>query len=187
MGRWEPDAAGRLRAAAMDLYLEQGFEKTTVAEIAERAGVTARTFFRYFADKREVLFGGSPQLQQLMVDALVNSPESATPMEAVAAALVASGEMLTDREFSRRRYDVISAHPDLRERELIKLASMAAALADGLRKRGVPDRDANLAGQTAVAVFHVAFERWATGSEDVGLADVMRDELAHLTTLTSGT
>jgi AcrR family transcriptional regulator len=186
MGRWEPDAAGRLRAAATDLYLEQGFDGTTVAQIAERAGLTARTFFRYFADKREVLFGGSEALKELMTSAVERAPASATTMQMVSAALTASGEALTDRQFSRRRQQVINAHPDLRERELIKLATLAAALADGLRARGVPDRDAELAAQAAIGVFHVGFDHWANGDEDVDLASVLHDELARLATLTSG-
>ena len=83
MGRWDPDAAGRFRAAAMELFGEIGYEQTTVAAIAERAGLTARTFFRYFADKREVLFSGSERLQALMVDALAKAPASAAPIDAV--------------------------------------------------------------------------------------------------------
>src|ERR1700722_9057041 len=94
MGRWEPDASGRLRQAAMELYLERGFEQTTVAEIAERAGLTARTFFRYFADKREVLFAGAFMLRDAMVEALDGAPDSAAPMRAVAAALDAAATAL---------------------------------------------------------------------------------------------
>ena len=123
----------------MELYVENGFEQTTVADIAERAGLTARTFFRYFSDKREVLFGGSAVLQDNMVDALESAP-SASPMQAVAAALNAAAEMLgQDREFSRQRQAVVVANAELRERELIKMSALAAALADGLRHRGVAD------------------------------------------------
>src|SRR3954470_10091686 len=108
MGRWEPGASGRLREAAMQLYVERGYEQTTVAEIAQRAGLTARTFFRYFTDKREVLFAGSGELQARMVSALEDAPGSATPLDAVAAALAAAAEMLgPNREFSRRRQSVI--------------------------------------------------------------------------------
>src|SRR6202042_225379 len=97
MGRWEPNASGRLRQAAMELYVERGYEQTTVNDIAERAGLTARTFFRYFADKREVLFEGSRALQEQMVDALEGAPDSASPMGAVAAALDAAATMLGQR------------------------------------------------------------------------------------------
>src|SRR6202051_4752355 len=97
MTRWEPGGRGRLELAALALYGERGFENTTVAEIAARAGLTERTFFRHFADKREVLFWGSRTLQELMVNALVNVPPSAAPLEAVAAALDAAGTALQDR------------------------------------------------------------------------------------------
>src|SRR3954453_9456175 len=112
MGRWEPGAAGRLRAAAMELYVERGFEQTTVADIAARAGVTARTFFRHFADKREVLFDGAERLQQLMVDSLVQAQPGASPLDAVAAAVMKAGDFFDDdrRPYSRLRAFVIATH-----------------------------------------------------------------------------
>jgi AcrR family transcriptional regulator len=145
----------------MQLYVERGFEETTVAEIAARAGVTARTFFRHFADKREVLFAGSSELQARLVAALEAAPAAATPMQAVAAALDVAAELLGEnRDFTRRRQAVINSHAELRERELIKLASVAAALADGLRRRGVPEPDASLAAESGIVVLRVAFDRW---------------------------
>jgi AcrR family transcriptional regulator len=185
MGRWEPNASGRLRAAALELYVERGYEQTTVAEIAARAGLTARTFFRHFADKREVLFAGSP-LQDVLVAALDTAPASASPMEAVAAALDAAAGALTDREFSRLRQVVIAANAELQERELIKLATLSAALADGLRKRGVADPVARLAAETGIAVFRVAFERWVGEPEDRGLARLLRESFDELKALTAG-
>src|SRR5665213_3197745 len=126
MPRWEPDSRGRLEQAAHALYGERGFENTTVAEIAERAGVTERTFFRYFADKREVLFGGAGTLQELLVSAVASSPDSAAPIDAVVAALEAAGALLQERhEAARQRQAVIVANTELRERELIKLATLA--------------------------------------------------------------
>src|SRR6476619_2332072 len=126
MARWEPDSRGRLEQAALALYGERGFENTTVAEIAARAGLTERTFFRHFADKREVLFGGSAALQQLLVDTLADALDAAGPMDAVASALEAAGGLLQERRpYSRQRQDVIDANTELRERELIKLASLA--------------------------------------------------------------
>ena len=116
MGRWEPNARGRLEQAALELYVERGFEQTTVAEIAERAGLTERTFFRYFADKREVLFAGADVLQELLVSAVVGAPGSVAPLEAVAAALEAAGPLLQERrEYSRRRQAVIDANAALQE------------------------------------------------------------------------
>ncbi|GIJ74575.1 TetR/AcrR family transcriptional regulator [Virgisporangium ochraceum] len=165
MGRWEPDAGGRLREAALDLYVERGYEQTTVAEIAQRAGVTARTFFRHFADKREVLFANTPALHDRLVEALEAAPAHARPLDAVAAALDAVTEVLGQhREFSRRRQSVIDANAELRERELIKLASLSAALAGGLRRRGVAEPDASLAAESGIVVLRVAFERWVAGS-----------------------
>jgi AcrR family transcriptional regulator len=186
MGRWEPDAAGRLREAAMALYTEQGFEGTTVAEIADRAGVTARTFFRHFADKREVLFAGSEELERRMVAALAAAPRAAGPMDAITAALLSVAELFADRrDYSRRRQAVIAATPELREREFIKMASLAAAFTEALRQRGVAPAIASLAAETGVAVFRVAFERWIAGPDNADLADVMRGTLADLAGLTT--
>jgi AcrR family transcriptional regulator len=187
MGRWEPNASSRLREAAMELYVERGYEQTTVADIAQRAGLTARTFFRYFADKREVLFAGSDALQEGLVSALDAAPASATPMAAVAAALDAAAAMLGGRrDFSRQRQAVIAVNAELQERELIKMASLSAALADGLRRRGVTDPAAGLAAEAGIAVFRVAFERWVTAPRARDLAEVIHESLDELTALTAG-
>ena len=184
MGRWEPDAAGRLRVAAMELYLERGFEQTTVAEIAERAGLTARTFFRYFADKREVIFGGSAELEKAMVVAAEAAPADTTPLEAVGASLGAAAEMIGGRrDYARQRYAVINAHADLRERELAKMASLSSALREALRARGVPDAQASLAAELAIGVFRVAFDRWLEEPRDRGLAVLMDESLHELRAL----
>jgi AcrR family transcriptional regulator len=170
----------------MELYVERGFEQTTVAEIAQRAGLTARTFFRYFADKREVLFAGSASLQEQLVGALEGVPHSAPPMEAVSAALDTAATVLGQRrDYSRRRQSVIAANAELRERELIKMASLSAALADGLRRRGVTDPDASLAAEAGVAVFRVAFERWVGEPTDRDLSQIMRESLDQLRALTA--
>src|SRR5215813_12550341 len=119
MVRWEPDSRGRLEQAAMALYSEQGFEKTTVAEIAERAGVTERTFFRHFTDKREVLFSGAGEFQELIVGSVANAPNSLTPIDAAAEGLLAAGALLQGREeFARQRAKVVAANAELLEREL---------------------------------------------------------------------
>jgi AcrR family transcriptional regulator len=186
MGRWEPDAAGRFRAAAMELFVERGFEQTTVADIAERAGLTARTFFRYFADKREVLFNGSESLQQTMISALKVAPAQATAIEAIAAALDATADFFGDnREFARKRRSVIAANPELHERELIKFATLSATLAEGLRSRGITEPDASLAAEAGIAVFRVAFERWVGESEQRGFRAIVSESLARLRALTA--
>lgn len=184
MGRWEPDAAGRFRAAAMELFVERGYEQTTVADIAARAGLTARTFFRYFTDKREVLFDGSQRLQQTMVSALERVPAQASAIEAVAAALQATADFFHDnRAFGRQRSQVIAAHAELRERELIKLAMLSAALAEGLRHRGIGEPDASLAAEAGIAVFRVAFAAWVNETERRSFEQIVDESLARLKAL----
>jgi AcrR family transcriptional regulator len=186
MVRWEADAGGRRREAAMQLYVERGFEQTTVAEIAKRAGLTARTFFRYFADKREVLFAGSASLEELIVLAVDAAPKSASPMQAVSAALEAAATALGQhRDFSRQRQSVINANAELRERELIKMASLSAAIANGLRRRGIPDPDASLAAEAGIVVLRVAFERWVGEPDGADLAQNMQSALDRLKTITA--
>ncbi|HEV7464820.1 MAG TPA: TetR family transcriptional regulator [Candidatus Dormibacteraeota bacterium] len=187
MGRWEPDARGRLEQAALALYGERGFEQTTVAEIARRAGLTERTFFRYFADKREVLFWGAGTLQELLVSTVASAPDSAAPIEAVAAALEAAGAVLQERrESARQRQTVIAANAELRERELIKLASFASALAGALRRRGVGEPAATLAAEAGIAVFRVAFERWIDETGQRDLPQLVRESLDELKAVTAG-
>jgi AcrR family transcriptional regulator len=185
MGRWEPDAEGRFRQAAMELFGEIGYEQTTVAAIAERAGLTARTFFRYFADKREVLFNGSERLQAAMTSALASAPANATAITGIAAALQAPADFFTAerRPFSRLRNAVIAANAELHERELIKLATLSAALAEGLRARGVAEPDASLAAEAGIAVFRVAFAQWVAESERRGYAEIVGESLARLRAL----
>jgi AcrR family transcriptional regulator len=168
----------------MRLYVERGYEQTTVAEIAGEAGLTARTFFRYFADKREVLFAGSEELQRSMVEALDATPPSAAPIQAVAAVLDASAAVLGgNREYSRLRQSVISANPELLERELIKMATLARALAEGLRRRGVAEPDASLAAEAGIVAFRVGFETWIGAAADAELGQVMRESLDRLRTV----
>jgi len=187
MGRWEPNARDRLAAAAMALYGERGFEQTTVAEIATRAGLTERTFFRHFADKREVLFSGTAILQDTLVSTVEAAPDSATPLDAIAAALLATDTFFQDRrEISRERQAIVAANPELQERELIKFSSFAAALADALRKRGVPDLAAILAAEAGIAVFRVAFERWIGETNGKDLPELIRESLDELKAVASG-
>ena len=181
MGRWEPNARERLAEAALDLYDEHGFEQTTVADIATRAGLTERTFFRHFADKREVLFGGSAVFQELFVSNVVDAPDSATPREAMAAALLAVAERFeAGRAHSRQRQNVIDANPVLQERELIKLASLATAIAAALAGRGVPELAASLTAEAGVAVFRVAFERWVSEANERSFPELIRESLDEL-------
>lgn len=181
MGRWEGNSEDRFRAAAMALFAEHGYEQTTVADIAERAGLTARTFFRYFRDKREVLFNGSEHLQQTMVGAVLGAPADAGAMEAVKKALDATADFFADnREFARQRSSVIAANPELRERELIKLANLSAALAQALHGRGIAEPDANLAAATGIAVFRVSFELWVNDPKLRSFSEIAGESLARL-------
>jgi len=186
MGRWQPNARGRLEQAAMELFAERGFEATTVAEIAERAGLSERTFFRHFADKREVLFGGGGQLDELLVDAVASAPASTAPLDAVTAGLEAVAEVLRERrDFAGKRQAIIAANPELRERELIKLASWASAIAGALRERGVDELGASVAGEVGVAVFRIALQRWLDGPADADLARLVRESVRRLGALVS--
>ena len=181
MGRWEPDARGRLAKAAMELYAEHGFEQTTVAEIAARAGLTERTFFRHFADKREVLFYGMERLRDLLARAVADAPAAATAMDLVGAAFEAAAAMLQENpERVRLRDAIVSANAELRERELIKLAALASAVASALRDRGVPEPGASLAAETGVAVFKVAFARWVSAPGRPDLPGIFRESMAEL-------
>jgi AcrR family transcriptional regulator len=190
MARWEPDGRGRLVQAALALFGERGFESTTVAEIANRAGLTERTFFRHFPDKREVLFAGGTELLDLLVSTVADAPESAAPIDAAAAGLaVVAAELQGRREFARERQAVIAANPELQERELIKLASWAEAIADTLRHRGVSDPAASLAAEVAIAVFRTTFARWIDADDAPELPQLLRESfdrgLSEVTTATS--
>jgi AcrR family transcriptional regulator len=181
MSRWEPNARERLEQAAMELYRERGFDQTTVADIAARAGLTERTFFRHFADKREVLFGGSAALQQLLAEAVTAAPGSMGPLDTVASALEASSAMFDERrEFAKVRHALIEGHPELKERELIKLAALATGIAGALRRRGVTEPAAGLAAEAGIAVFKLAFARWVQDPKGRDLAHHVRESLKAL-------
>jgi AcrR family transcriptional regulator len=175
--------------AALELYVERGFEQTTVADIAKRAGLTERTFFRHFADKREVLFWGAAALQELIVSGVTSAPDGVPPMQAVAAGLEAgAGLMQERREFARQRASVIAANAELQERELIKLSVLGAAMAAALRERRVKEPTASLSAEVGIAVFKVAFENWVKPGNRRDLARLIRegvDELGAIATRSS--
>lgn len=178
MGRWAPGAEGRLVDAALELYAERGFDRTTVAEIADRAGVTERTFFRYFADKREVLFAGG-QLEARMTDAIAAADPALPALDAAVEGLaVAVAEI--DRDFALRRNAVIAAHPALQERELLKLDALSRAATAALVRRGTEPLRAALAAEGAVAVFKVAFGQWVAAGVPDDLPGTLRTVLTAL-------
>ncbi len=185
MSRWEPNARGRLEQAALDLYRERGFDQTTVTEIAERAGLTERTFFRYFTDKREVLFWGQERLRELYVRTIETAPESTAPIDTVVLALEAAVPVFHERrELSRQRQAVIDANPGLQERELLKRAALAAAVTEALRKRGVADPVASLAADVGVIAFKTAFARWVNSPDEPDLSQLIREALDQLKAIT---
>ncbi len=182
MGRWAPDARGRLLAAAFDLFSERGFEKVTVEAIAQRAGLTERTFFRYFSDKREVLFWGAQLLQDVLVQGVGNAPGQLEPLEVVEFALLqAADEFFDDRhEFARHRQAIIASNPELQERELIKLASLSSALALALARRDVSDPTATLVAELGIVVFKMAFGEWVNDSSGRSLSQLIHDHMVEL-------
>lgn len=174
----------------MELFQERGYAGTTVEEIAARAGLTERTFFRYFTDKREVLFSGSKDLERTIVDAIASSPKGAPPLDVVATAFEAAGAILQERRdftYVRARHALVIAHAELRERELIKLAALASAVTKALDARDVPEPAASLAAEAGVAVFKVGFERWVAGKKPRDLAEHIRAAAAALRTIAAPT
>ena len=184
MARWEPNARERLVLAALDLFAEQGYDNTTVTQIANRAGLTKTTFFRHFSDKREVLFAGQEVHSRLLADGVAAAPDSATPLEAVAAALDALTASFTaeQREFGPRLLTVIADNPELQERATFKRAALAAALTSALGKRGVPDLTASLAADLGARAFDRAFGRWIEPSSQQTFPELAQEELQALRT-----
>jgi AcrR family transcriptional regulator len=178
--RWEHGSAERLEEAAMELFDEQGFERTSVGEIAERARVTTRTFFRYFPDKREVLFARADDLRTALVQAIREAPDVGEPLRAVVGVLAGFDWAGQGREVQRRRHAVIGANPELLERDLSKHHDIAAAFADVLRDRGVDPATARLAARVGTQVFLVAYEEWLTASGEADLAAISEDVVSRL-------
>ena len=187
MVRWEPGARERLQEAALNLYATKGFEETTVVEIAQFVGLTERTFFRYFADKREVIFAGQELFQQAFIDGLDAAPKDATPLEVVASAVISAADFFGDdrRAYSRQRSTVIAATPELRERELLKMAALATAITAALHDRGVPEPAATLSAESGVTVFRLAFAQWIAPGSKRSLVDLEREIFAELGALTA--
>ena len=186
MARWEPNAHERLQHAAMELFHERGYDHTTVGDIAARAGLTERTFFRYFTDKREVLFAGAKDLEALIVTAIAAAPTDVAALDTVVLGLAATAPGFEPRRaYARRRQTLITAHPELHERELIKLAALATAIATSLHHRGLPRPAASLVAETGIALFKHAFERWVDDPRKHDLAHHLQAALAELRVVTA--
>jgi AcrR family transcriptional regulator len=159
----------------MALFAERGYAKTTVEDIAARAGLTERTFFNHFSDKREVLFAGSEQFVGGIVDAVRAAPKSEPPLDVVLQAYESTGAFFEQRRaFARKRSELIVAHPELQERELIKMMTLAVSVAEVLKQRGTAASAATLAAETGAAIFRVGFEQWVQDRKDRSLAFHMR-------------
>lgn len=183
MARWEPGARERLVVAAADLFTEQGYDATTVAQIAERAGVTRSTFFRHFSDKREVLVAGQETLSRLLADGIGEAPVDATPLQAVAAGLErASSEMgPVNRDLGPRLRAAVASSVELQERDTLKNVGLAAAMTTALIARGIPAATAQLAAELGLLAFKQGYARWSDGShDDTGLAPHVLAALEHL-------
>ncbi len=186
MARWEPNARERLIRAAVELFAEQGYEATTVNEIAERAGgLTKTTFFRHFADKREVLFAGQEMHDRIVAEAIAEAPESAMPLQMIGLALDELAAAFTQdrREIGRRLRAVIANSPELQERAASKRVALSGAMAEALRKRGVSELVADLAAEVGTRAFYGAFERWTSSGEsgdERTLVEYAREILAKL-------
>ncbi|GGF39486.1 TetR/AcrR family transcriptional regulator [Subtercola lobariae] len=184
MSRWEPDARERFVAAALELFTDQGYDDTTVAQIAERAGLTKSTFFRHFSDKREVLAAGQETLSRLFAEGISSAPADASPLAAVAAGLANAASAMTpfNRELAPRLEAVIATSSELQERAALKQVGMALAMADALRSRGVTDQVASTAAELGVLAFKGAFAEWIADGPDgtADLAALLRDALDRL-------
>jgi AcrR family transcriptional regulator len=181
MPRWEPQARDRLREAALELFLAHGYDNVTVAQITERAGLTRRTFSRYFADKRDVLFAGSEQLPGVLADAVGRADPALAPFDAMLSALTEVGDLLADRvQHAAERRAIVQASPELQERGRTKFAEATGALSAALEQRGAEEATAALLAPVGAAIFWAAFDRWARQPERASLADRIRETAAEL-------
>lgn len=170
----EPSTQDRLVEAALELFEQRGYEQTAVVDITERAGLARRTFFRYFADKREVLFTRTQRLEALWIETVREAPPAATTTEIVVAALGATAEAFEARRpLVARRHAILVANPELQERELMKLTRLARLTAAQLEARGTPASEALVAAELGALVLRLAFDRWASTSGDASLATVI--------------
>ena len=187
MSRWEPEARERLVRAALDLFSEQGYDSTTVAEIAERAGLTKSTFFRYFPDKREVLAAGQDTLCKLIEEGIAAAPVSASPLEAVAAALDAASTAFVPerRDLGERMEAAIAASSELQERDALKRLGLTNAFAKALENRGIDDMTASLAAELGVLALKRAQSDWSKSANPTAFREIAHQSLKELRTANS--
>lgn len=182
MPRWDPQAAERLKASAIALFLERGYDNVTVAQIAERAGLTRRTFSRYFADKRDVLFAGSEELPAALGDAVLAADAHLCPYDALVTGLADTGARLAERvaPLAAQRRAVVAASPELQERGRTKFADISDALARALAERGTDASHARLLANVGVAIFQAGFDRWVDDPQAASLSTRIRETAEQL-------
>jgi AcrR family transcriptional regulator len=182
VSRWAPNARERLETAALDLFVENGYEETTVAQIADRAGLNRATFFRHFADKREVLFGGEDVLAGLFAEGIRAAAPEATPLECLRAALAAVEVVMTPhrRAAAAKRVAVLASASELQERGLLKHARTGQAIIAALRERSVDELTARLGAEVCLLAFSVAFEGWMKARDDQPFAPLAAAALNDL-------
>lgn len=182
MARWQPGARERLVAAALDLFHERGYDETTVAQIAERAGLTKSTFFRHFPDKRDVLAAGQDAIARLLREGIAGAPPDATPLAAVCSGLKSAAAAFTsfNRDLAPRLKAAIAASTELQERNALKQIGLALAVAEALQTRGVPEPTAVLAAELGALAFKTAYARWAEPGEDGDLGSMACEALQEL-------
>ncbi len=182
MGRWQSGARERLERAALELFLEQGFAATTVPQITARAGLTTRTFFRHFADKREVLFAGEDDLPALAEKLMAEAPASFGPVAVIAHGLQPFAEAMFEgrREYLQIRHTIVQTDAGLRERELQKLATLSEAIRQGFIRRGADELTSTLAAEIAMTVVRVAITRWLGQDDERGLSEIIAETLGAL-------
>ena len=165
MGRWEPGAAGRLQTAAVKLFVDQGFAATTVPQIAARAGLTTRTFFRHYADKRDVLFAGEEELPEVVAQVFAHAAPDLGPLDVVVHGLqtVVAPRLQAHHAELRIRRDILRSDASLLERDASKLASLGRAATTGFADRGLSPLHAGTAAALAVGIYDVALNLWLDG------------------------
>ncbi|WP_118915759.1 TetR/AcrR family transcriptional regulator [Mycobacterium shigaense] len=182
MARWQPDARERLVAAALELFNERGYDETTVAQIAERAGLTKSTFFRHFPDKRDVLAAGQDALARLMREGIAAAPADATPLDTVCSGLKSAAAAFTPdkRELAPRLQAMVAASAELQERYALKQIGLALAMAEALQTRGIPGPTAALAAELGALAFKTAYARWIEPDETRNLGTLACEALREL-------
>jgi AcrR family transcriptional regulator len=182
MARWEPNTRERLERAALALFVEHGYDATTVAEIADRAGLTKSTFFRHFADKREVLFSGQELLAERLAAAIRTAPPQATTTDCLAAALATAASYFTPErhDLAQQRRSAIAANCDLQERQSLKRARLSAAVTEALLDRGTDATTAHLAAEMGILAFGIAYMRWSEPGNRRPYLEIAHEVLADL-------